>query len=89
MTGLRQHRVLSVRLAGERDSASRFLLEQPRVSRLHDANDRLQFEFSGDDTEQAALLSRLVAAGFPVMEFSAEGAGLEELFMKITAGKVQ
>ena len=89
MTGLKQQRVLAVRFAGERDLAARFLLEQPGVLKLHDANDRLQFEFSGDDKEQAALLGRLVAAGFPVMEFSAEGAGLEELFMKITAGKVQ
>lgn len=89
MTNLKQHRVLSVRFAGERDTAARFLLEQPGVLKLHDANDRLQFEFSGDDTEQAALLNRLVTAGFPVLEFSAEGAGLEDLFMKITAGKVQ
>jgi ABC-2 type transport system ATP-binding protein len=89
MMGLRQQRMLSVRLAGGRDNAARFLLEQPGVLRLHDANDRLQFEFGGDDNEQVALLSRLVAAGFPVMEFNAEGAGLEDLFMKITAGQVQ
>lgn len=89
MTGLKQQRVLSVRFAGGRDLAARFLLEQPGVMKVHDANDRLQFEFGGDDNEQAALLGRLVAAGFPVMEFSAESAGLEELFMKITAGKVQ
>jgi ABC-2 type transport system ATP-binding protein len=89
MTGLRQQRVLCLRLAGERETATRFLLEQPGVARLHDANDRLEFEFSGDDNEQVALLGRLVAAGFPVMEFSSQGAGLEDLFMKITAGKVQ
>jgi ABC-2 type transport system ATP-binding protein len=89
MMGLRQQRVLTVRLAGERETAMRFLLEQPGVSKLHDANDRLEFEYSGDDTDQVALLSRLVAAGYPVMEFSAQGAGLEDLFMKITAGKIQ
>jgi ABC-2 type transport system ATP-binding protein len=89
MKGLRQHRVLMVRLAGERDSAMRFLLEQPEVVKVSDANDRLQLEFTGDDAAQVGLLSRLVAAGFPVLEFSAEGAGLEDLFMKITAGKVQ
>jgi len=89
MTGLKQQRVLAVRLAGGRDLAARFLLEQPGVLKVHDANDRLQFEFSGDDNEQAALLGRLVAAGFPVIEFNAESAGLEELFMKITAGSVQ
>jgi hypothetical protein len=35
------------------------------------------------------LLSRLVGAGYPILEFNTEGAGLEDLFMKITAGKVQ
>ena len=67
----------------------RFLLEQPDVARVVDANDRLQLDFTGDDASQVALLGRLVAAGFPVLEFNSEGAGLEDLFMKITAGKVQ
>jgi ABC-2 type transport system ATP-binding protein len=91
MTGLREHRVLSVRLAsdGDKEGVMRFLLEQPAVQKVHDANDRLQFQFSGDDNGQIELLSRLVASGFRVLEFNAEGAGLEDLFMKITAGKVQ
>ena len=89
MTGLREHRVLSVRLAGDRNNAMRFLLEQPGVARVIDANDRLQLEFTGDDAAQVALLGQLVGAGFPVLEFNLEGAGLEDLFMKITAGKVQ
>jgi ABC-2 type transport system ATP-binding protein len=89
MTGLRAHRVLSVRLAGSRESAMRFLLEQPDVARVVDANDRLQLEFTGDDASQVALLGRLVAAGFPILEFNSESAGLEDLFMKITAGNVQ
>jgi ABC-2 type transport system ATP-binding protein len=89
MTGLREHRVLSVKLRGDKDGAMRFLLEQPGVARVLDANDRLQLEFTGDDTAQVALLGRLVGAGFPVLEFNAEGAGLEDVFMRITAGKVQ
>jgi ABC-2 type transport system ATP-binding protein len=89
MSGLREHRVLSVRVAGERESAMRFLLEQAGVVKVIDANDRLQLEFTGDDSAQVDLLGRLVGAGFPVLEFNAEGAGLEDLFMKITAGKVQ
>jgi ABC-2 type transport system ATP-binding protein len=89
MKGLREHRVLSVRLSGDKDGALRFLLEQPGVARVVDANDRLQVEFTGDDATQVALLSRLVSAGFPILEFNAEAAGLEDLFMKITAGKVQ
>ena len=89
MTGLRAHRVLSVRLAGPREAAFRFLLEQPNVARVIDANDRVQVEFTGDDAAQVALLGQLVAAGFPILEFNSEGAGLEDLFMKITAGNVQ
>jgi len=89
MTGLREHRVLSVRIAGERESAMRFLLEQASVVRVIDANDRLQLEFAGDDEAQVDLLGRLVGAGFPILEFNSEGAGLEDLFMKITTGKVQ
>lgn len=89
MTGLREHRVLSVRLAGERESAMRFLLEQAGVVRVIDANDRLQLEFTGDDEAQVALLGSLVGRGFRILEFNTEGAGLEDLFMKITAGKVQ
>jgi len=89
MTGLRQHRVLSVRLRVDKDSAMRFLLEQPDVARVFDANDRLQMEFTGDDAAQAALLGKLVGAGFQILEFNVEGAGLEDVFMRITAGKVQ
>jgi len=89
MTGLREHRVLSVRLRGDRETAMKFLLEQPGVARVIDANDRIQLEFTGDDTAQVALLGKLVGAGFPVLEFNVEGAGLEDVFMRITAGKVQ
>ena len=78
-----------MRIAGERESAMRFLLEQASVVRVIDANDRLQLEFTGDDEAQVALLGRLVGAGFPILEFNTEGAGLEDLFMKITTGKVQ
>jgi ABC-2 type transport system ATP-binding protein len=89
MTGLRQHRVLCVRLRSGKDDAMRFLLEQPDVARVLDANDRLQLEFTGDDAAQVALLGKLVSAGFAILEFNVEGAGLEDVFMRITAGKVQ
>jgi len=42
-----------------------------------------------DETEQQALLGRLVAEGVPVLEFRQEGGGLEDLFLRVTEGKVQ
>jgi ABC-2 type transport system ATP-binding protein len=85
---VRQRRVLSVRVAGSPAGLERFLVEQPGVGGIHEAGGRLQFEFGGDDGEQVALVGRLVAA-FPVLEFTAHGAGLEDLFIEITAGRVQ
>ena len=38
---------------------------------------------------RSQLVGRLVAAGFPVLEFSAHSAGLEDLFIEITEGRVQ
>jgi ABC-2 type transport system ATP-binding protein len=89
LQGVRSRRTLSVRLARSHDGIERFLLEQPGVLNVHEAGGRMQFEFEGGDDEQVALIGRLVAAGFPVLEFTAHGAGLEDLFIEITEGRVQ
>jgi len=89
LEGIRSRRILSVRLAGQNDGAERFLLEQPGVLNVHEAGGHLQFEFGGGDDDQVDLIRRLLAAGFPVLEFSAHSAGLEDLFIEITEGQVQ
>ena len=89
LEGVRQRRVLSLRLAGPDDRIERFLLEQPGVVNVHEAGGRLQFEFDGGDGDQVALIGRLIAAGFPILEFSAHRAGLEDLFIEITEGPPQ
>ena len=89
LEGVRRRRILSVRLAGSNDGLERFLLEQPGVTNIHEAGGRVEFEFGGGDGDQVALVGRLIAAGFPVLEFSAESAGLEDLFIEITEGRVQ
>jgi ABC-2 type transport system ATP-binding protein len=89
LQGVRRRRTLSVRVAKSHDGVERFLHEQPGVHNVHEAGGRMQFEFDGGDDEQAALVGRIVAAGFPVLEFTAHGAGLEDLFIEITEGRVQ
>ena len=89
LESVRKRRLLSVRVAGPSDALERFLLEQPGVTNVHEAGRRVQFEFDGGDDEQVQLVSRLVAAGFPVLEISAHSAGLEDLFIEITKGRVQ
>ena len=87
--GLRQRRTLSVRLAAPDPRLERFLLEQPGVVGVHEAGPKVQFELDGDDQAQVQLIARLIAAGFPILEFTAHSAGLEDVFIEITNGKVQ
>ena len=95
--GLRQRRVLSVRLAAPDPRLERFLLEQPGVVGVHEAggdivsgvSPTLRFELDGDDQAQVQLIARLIAAGFPILEFTAHSAGLEDVFIEITQGRVQ
>jgi ABC-2 type transport system ATP-binding protein len=89
LEGVRRRRILSVRLALPHDGVERFLLEQPGVLNVHEVNGRLQFEFTGGDEDQVSLLARLIGGGFLVLEFSAQSAGLEDLFIEITEGRVQ
>jgi ABC-2 type transport system ATP-binding protein len=99
LEGVRRRRILSLRLAGPHlagtnlsgtnGDVERFLLEQPGVLNVHEAGGRVQFEFGGGDDDQVSLVGRLIAAGFPVLEFSAHSAGLEDLFIEITEGRVQ
>ena len=86
---VRKRRLLSVRVAGSAAPLERILIEQPSVMNVHEAGDRLQFELDGGDAEQVQLIARLVAAGVPILEFSAHSAGLEDLFIEITEGRVQ
>jgi ABC-2 type transport system ATP-binding protein len=86
---MRQRRVLAVRLARARDDFERFLLEQPGILNIHEAGGRIQFELDGGDDDQVALVSRIVGAGFPVLEISTHAADLEDLFIEITGGRVQ
>ena len=46
---------------------------------------RVRFVLAGDDSDSARLLSLVVATGHPVYEWRVEAAGLEELFLQITA----
>lgn len=82
-----RHR-MRMRVVGEAGLAERFLLVQPKVHDVRQVEGRVEFEFDGDDEAAAELLARSVESGLRVVEFVAQSANLEEIFMTTTRGRL-
>jgi ABC-2 type transport system ATP-binding protein len=67
------------------ESAEAFLDDRPEVSDLEVERGVLRFLFSGDDAASAELLAEVIGARIPVSEWRVDGAGLEEVFLHLTA----
>lgn len=66
------------------------LLEHPAVSDLHEyADGTLRFALADEEKNLTPLMAQLFNAGLPITGFSREKMSLEELFMRVTDGKVQ
>ena len=66
------------------------LLEHPAVSDVKEfADGRLHFNLKDEETNLTPLMAQLFNAGFPITGFTREKMSLEELFMRVTEGKVQ
>lgn len=81
--------VLSVRILGSLESLQRWLLEQPFISEVKVAPDRVVFEYEGNDEGRHELLKNLLQNGFRVVEYQGKNETLEDAFMAITQGVVQ
>jgi len=68
-------------------TASPEMAPSPQVT-LNHGRVRLTFEFNGEDAALSRLLADLVAAGLPVVGFSADQRDLEEVFLRATKGIV-
>jgi ABC-2 type transport system ATP-binding protein len=75
---------------GEAEPVRLKLLEHPltRSADLFD-DDEVHAVIEGSDTEVSRAVGTVFAAGLTVLSFTRNQMGLEELFMKITQGKVQ
>ncbi len=85
-------RIVRVGLMGQVEEAQAWLAGRPDVARVEsvagNGEGDLQVTFAGDDEALARLLSDMVSAGFPVVLFSEETGGLEDVFMRLTKGIV-
>ena len=72
------------------EELKQLLQEFPEVSEVEvHAGGKFRFSLNEWKKNLAPLMTRIFSAGFPVTTFSKAEPGLEELFMRITAGKVQ
>jgi ABC-2 type transport system ATP-binding protein len=79
-------RRVTARIGGGRAlDAEAVLRRHSEVGDVHVEQALLRVQFEGTDEVSAALLAALVGEGIPVVEWRAEGAGLEDLFLQLTA----
>lgn len=79
-------RRVTVRVPDESvDDVAQLVGSQSQVSEVEVEKGRVRFVLTGDDNESARLLGEVVAGGSEVIEWRVDAAGLEELFLKITA----
>jgi ABC-2 type transport system ATP-binding protein len=65
------------------------LLEMPNVANVRIAGLLVEIDIEGGDEACASVLRDLINRGVQIVEFVHQRAGLEDLFMTITKGKVQ
>ncbi|MGH8957956.1 MAG: ABC transporter ATP-binding protein [Acidimicrobiia bacterium] len=70
----------------EVDDVAAMLAGQPEVSEVDVERGRVRFVLTGEDADSARLLGLVIASGKHVFDWRLEVAGLEELFLSITAG---
>ena len=83
---LTSSRRVTVRVPDDRvDDVARSIGAQPQVSEVDVERGLVRFVLAGDDRESARLLAQVVGGGTEVAEWRVDAAGLEELFLQITA----
>ena len=91
--GQRKTRCIQVVVTERAQEAQALLQSLPNVIdvNLHQHSERkfeLRVDFAGDDQAQTAILTRLIQAGLPIVNFQEKSTDLEDVFMQVTKGIV-
>jgi ABC-2 type transport system ATP-binding protein len=82
--------LLQIKVLSHPDTAGVILRNLPGVGQVFVENNRLEVEFSGDETEASHLLKALIQSGIQVASFSYNEANrnIEDIFLRLTRGEV-
>jgi ABC-2 type transport system ATP-binding protein len=87
--GQQQQREVKLRILGGPDGLLNWLNERQDIEQILVDGDLVRFAHTGDRESEASLLREMIMAGFPIAEFGSHSRTLEDVFMQVTAGKVQ
>ncbi len=86
---LKQSCDIVVRIAGEIDGAMNLLSTLDAVQDLRSEEGEIHFSIHGGDPEQIMVLRALCDARIDVLDYSSRHESLEDVFLKVTQGRVQ
>lgn len=87
---LRPHIDVMIQLVDRGEALGQWLRSKPNVLKIQASDRTVRFQFATtDEAEQTQLVSSIVSAGFPVLEYGTESRSLEDVFLQITTGAVQ
>ncbi|XZE46885.1 ATP-binding cassette domain-containing protein [Pirellulaceae bacterium SH467] len=86
---MRGHLRVRIVPLNRQEEIATWLSQRDGVGELAPSGSLISFSLDGGEVEQAQLLTDLIQAGFPLLEFAAHTESLEDVFMKITTGAVQ
>jgi len=86
---LTPHAEIYLRTLAGLEEAQKALVVLPRVGEVRRDRDGLVFDFEGTPEDRAGLLASLVRSGLQPIEFSTKVTDLEDVFLRLTQGKVQ
>jgi ABC-2 type transport system ATP-binding protein len=79
-------RQLSIKVSSGQNELKQFLNDQPHVQSVFIDGSTLEVQYTGQDSEQAALLKAIITAGYEVISFQEAQTDLEDIFLAITKG---
>lgn len=82
-------RVVRISTLGDAAGAERFLARCPKVEGLTVENHTIRFEFGGTEEELARLWEEMIGQRHRILWIEEQRPSLEELFLRVTRGKVQ
>jgi ABC-2 type transport system ATP-binding protein len=86
---LETHREVCVRVLERSSDTAMWLNGQPGIHEVKCDDGVVRFSHTGQRTDEAVLLRRMIESGFVVAEFRSEQKSLEDVFMHVTQGTVQ